>query len=153
MKVCTICNTEKAVIEFYRHSMTADGHYPWCKDCHKERCRQNRKSDVKAYREKQRKRAQTDIGKEIANRAYKKALTSGKHTQRTSNWRAKNPEKYKAHLEVKKALYNGLLNKVGCIVCGKDAQAHHEDYAKPLEVMWLCKTHHAEHHMRKRSDV
>jgi hypothetical protein len=32
-------------------------------------------------------------------------------------------------------------------VCGEpEAQAHHDDYAKPLDVRWLCNKHHREHH-------
>jgi len=34
-----------------------------------------------------------------------------------------------------------------CTVCGAmKSEAHHEDYSKPLEVTWLCRTcHKAEH--------
>ena len=106
-----------------------------------------------AYRKKQRERAKTQRQKEITKRAYKKALSSGKHTETTRLWRERNPEKYQAHLEVKRAIYNGAIKKTGCIVCGEKAQAHHEDYSKPLEVIWLCQVHHADHHMRKRNDI
>jgi hypothetical protein len=42
---------------------------------------------------------------------------------------------------------NGKLIKGTCEVCGKnETEAHHDDYMKPLDVRWLCKIHHADHH-------
>jgi len=39
------------------------------------------------------------------------------------------------------------LERQPCEVCGaQKAQAHHDDYSKPLDVRWLCTTHHAEWH-------
>lgn len=43
----------------------------------------------------------------------------------------------------------GILTKQPCEVCGaKVVDAHHDDYAKPLDVRWLCRSHHREHHER-----
>ena len=40
-------------------------------------------------------------------------------------------------------LRRGKIEKKGCQNCGdKDSQMHHEDYTKPLDVVWLCKEHH-----------
>jgi hypothetical protein len=33
-----------------------------------------------------------------------------------------------------------------CALCPAPGIAHHEDYAKPLEVIWLCKSHHRQRH-------
>lgn len=33
-----------------------------------------------------------------------------------------------------------------CEICGRPAEAHHDDYDKPLEVRWLCFEHHREWH-------
>ena len=60
-----------------------------------------------------------------------------------------NPEKIIARRAVDKALKSGELVKLPCEACGcKDVEAHHEDYYKPLDVNWLCKSHHAMIHSR-----
>ncbi len=41
------------------------------------------------------------------------------------------------------------LPRQGCEICGEGAHAHHEDYSKPLEVVWLCPRHHGERHQRR----
>ena len=47
----------------------------------------------------------------------------------------------------KLAIRAGILKRLPCEVCGStDADAHHEDYAKPLDVRWLCPAHHRQHH-------
>lgn len=49
------------------------------------------------------------------------------------------------------SLSSGILNenpelRQVCCVCGKPAHAHHEDYSKPLMVVFLCPLHHALRH-------
>lgn len=49
------------------------------------------------------------------------------------------------------AMKIGVLVKQPCEVCGEQVvDAHHDDYAKPLDVRWLCRTHHNEHHINER---
>ncbi len=51
------------------------------------------------------------------------------------------------HNVVTKALANGTLKSQPCEVCGNEkAVAHHDDYNAPLDVRWLCRSHHAEWH-------
>lgn len=66
-------------------------------------------------------------------------------------FRRENPEKYAAHVAVSNAVRDGKLKKQPCIVCKSgDAHAHHEDYSKPLDVIWLCPEHHQQYHMIRR---
>lgn len=44
---------------------------------------------------------------------------------------------------VKDAVHRGDLRRMPCVRCGKrKSEAHHDDYAKPLDVTWLCRFHH-----------
>lgn len=40
----------------------------------------------------------------------------------------------------------GKINREPCEVCGSKAEAHHDDYSKPLQVKWLCRKHHMKLH-------
>ena len=46
------------------------------------------------------------------------------------------------------AIRAGYLMRQPCEIChtSVNIEAHHDDYAKPLDVRWLCKLHHIEHH-------
>lgn len=55
--------------------------------------------------------------------------------------------KFKARIQVMHALEAGKLKRQACGECGaKRAEAHHPDYSKPLEVVWLCKPCHTTEH-------
>jgi len=65
-------------------------------------------------------------------------------------WNEQNPEKVAAYLMVRKAVNRGELIKHPCEVCGGEkAEAHHDDYSRPLDVRWLCRAHHVAHHMKE----
>lgn len=65
-----------------------------------------------------------------------------KHTELTETQR----KKANARAYAKEYLKRGKLNKGKCEICGSEAQMHHDDYDKPLQVRWLCRKHHLEHH-------
>ena len=65
-------------------------------------------------------------------------------------WRARNPQKAAAHILLNNAIRYGRLQKAPCEVCGSiKVHGHHEDYAKPLEVIWLCSKHHRQLHAER----
>ena len=56
-------------------------------------------------------------------------------------------QKKKARAKVNRAITSGKLLKQPCEVCGnKKADAHHDDYNKPLEVRWMCRSCHKKWH-------
>lgn len=80
------------------------------------------------------------------------AKNSKKRYSYVEKWRKDNPLKVKAHYKVSQALKSGDLIKRSCELCGSlDSEAHHEDYNRPLEVNWLCKSHHKIRHDQLRS--
>lgn len=60
---------------------------------------------------------------------------------------ARSPEKVTARRALVQAVYRGRITRQPCEVCGDPkSEGHHDDYAKPLEVRWLCVRHHTEVH-------
>jgi hypothetical protein len=43
----------------------------------------------------------------------------------------------------------GKLVPRPCEVCGGAAEKHHVDYDQPLNVRWLCRPHHLDHHRQE----
>lgn len=54
-------------------------------------------------------------------------------------------EKSKAHRAVAEAVKAGTLTPGSCSFCGtaQSVVGHHSNYAHPLAVEWICKSHHA----------
>ena len=75
------------------------------------------------------------------------ALHLQRETERRNRYIKQNPEKFKAHQKVYIAVKAGKLFKQPCEVCGiQKVIAHHTDYSKPLDVLWLCQYHHKQWH-------
>ena len=53
------------------------------------------------------------------------------------------------------ALKTGAIVKKPCAECGinEHITAHHEDYTKPLDIIWLCKSCHQQLHGRRKRNV
>lgn len=148
MKICKGCNIEKDFDEFYKLSANKDGLTGKCKNCIKAQVKDNKEKNADYYREYERKRALLPH-RVAARKAYAKT-DSGKRASLKANskYRNSNPKKYKAHNMVNNAIRDKKLFKEPCEVCGskENIHAHHDDYAKPLNVRWLCAFHHSEWH-------
>jgi transposase-like protein len=65
-------------------------------------------------------------------------------------WELNNPEKVRAKKAAKKAIEYGLIQRRNeCEECQNQGKlhAHHDDYAKPLEVRFLCPQCHVNWHI------
>ena len=59
----------------------------------------------------------------------------------------KTNSKQKASTAVTKAIKDGQLQRKPCCICGNiKAEAHHENYERELDVIWLCRLHHMRLH-------
>lgn len=144
-KVCRTCQVEQRAMDYYRHS---NGTFMLdCKACWRAKVRANRAANIEHYREFDRQRANLPHRVE-AREAYAQTPEGrAAHARAHRGFIARNPVKYAANNAVGNAVRDGRLAKQPCEVCGKQqAQAHHDDYSKPLDVRWLCTTHHAEWH-------
>lgn len=131
MKPCIRCGNIKPLEEFYTHPQMGDKHLGKCKVC----CR----SDA-AKRQRERREYIAAYERHRSQTSHRKA----KVLEYQRVMRRRNPEKNKAHCLVARAIRSGKLIRQPCEVCGEKAQAHHDDYSKPLDVRWLCFKHHRE---------
>ena len=87
----------------------------------------------------------------LADKRYqekKRLLNPGMKTAEARVYYSKYPEKVAAHRKVRRALRDGKLTKTPCVVCGvSNVYGHHPDYSKPLDVIWLCASHHQKAHI------
>ena len=56
------------------------------------------------------------------------------------------PERVEARQKVSNALRSGRIKRQPCENCGRKAQAHHNEYSRPLEIRWLCVQCHKNEH-------
>jgi hypothetical protein len=137
-KVCRRCSIEKPITEFYEHAKMLDGHLNICKDCVKFR--------VKKYRQ------ENDSVREYDRfRYHNDPIRKQKTAETARKWNERNREGYVAHYTVSNAIRDKRLKRMPCIVCGDPkGHAHHEDYSKPLEIIWLCSIHHHRLHSQTK---
>jgi len=133
-KICFKCGGKKPLYDFYKHPEMADGHVNKCKECNKQDVRKN-------YAEKREQYAAYE--RERWGRPERRAATVVYHQKNKAN----NPAVFAAYAAVAYAIRSGRLTKLPCYNCGsKRSQAHHPDYSKPLDVVWLCRTCHLAAH-------
>lgn len=131
-KTCFKCQRTLDIEQFYKHLRMGDGHLNKCKDCTKKDVSSNygnRREQYAKYERDRRKRPERKA----------KALSYQQKRRLTT------PQKDFARDAVYKAVRDGSLQKDPCRFCGNPkTQAHHEDYSKPLDVVWVCFKCHRE---------
>jgi len=97
--------------------------------------------------------SKTEKGKvrhSIANKKYLRTKAGKLSAARHYLNRIKDPVylfKRKAWDAVNYAIESGKIKKEPCKICGDiNSQAHHSDYNKPLDIIWLCDQHHRQIH-------
>lgn len=129
MKTCRKCGEQFEISSgFYRHEQMADGYLNICKACTRSRVLAHRNLHVESIRQYDRQRGRAGHGHDAARR-----------------WAEKYPEKRRAQNAVYSAIKKGVIVRGDCW-CGERGEAHHPDYSKPLDVVWLCKLHHEKLH-------
>lgn len=142
MKTCKRCEKSLPLESFHKHSGFKDGRRTTCKDCANAEMRKyyaaNRESHLETCRNWQK------------NNQDKVALYQKRHRRRKSKsdnlYKANHPVRVRAQKKLNYAVFKGEVKREeSCQVCGcsdKKTEAHHYDYDKPLQVIWVCTSCH-----------
>lgn len=148
-KRCFKCLCEKPLEAFYKHGRMADGRLNKCIECTKNDVTKHRMENLSRIRAYDRMRGSMPH-RVAARKEFAKTPAGAKsHKASALRWEAKHPERRKASIAVGNAVRDGrLVPWPTCFVptCNKRPQAHHPDYARPLDVVWLCVLHHRQTH-------
>lgn len=144
---CPDCNEEKPESAFGRNARRENGLMLYCRTCTAVR--------AAAYRVKTGLKKPVGWTRKTGDmQEYRRAWNDahpGYGVVSKRRWLLKNPERAAAKEKTWTAIRYGKLKKLPCAECGNaDVQAHHPDYSKPLEVVWLCVDHHHEIHRELR---
>ena len=126
MRICNKCGQDKPLTDFHRNKSRPLGREYFCKECQKLKDKKREKRFYRDYSESTKKKI----------RLWK----------RRDYWI--NRHKYVAREMVKALVKTGEIKKQPCKCGNPKSMAHHPDYAKPLEVVWLCHKHHYEEHQK-----
>jgi hypothetical protein len=127
-----------------------------CKTCYNGNRKQARLNNIEHYREyikiQSRLRRKTQKGREERRKQRKAQYNKDAEKQKAyaSNYRVTYPERKKAHNIVNNAIRDEKITRPdACSICNSNTciiQAHHLDYCKPLDVIWVCPSCHKEIH-------
>ena len=153
MKTCAKCRLPFPSIAFSKDASKADGLQCWCKACRRNRYATNRSSEIKYALDYVAANAETVYPKKrLYNKLHRTQPTpEARRINRLAAIR-RNPEKHAARRALRRAVKLGRIAKPdSCSACLKSLppakiHGHHEDYSKPLEVVWLCADCHGKQH-------
>lgn len=132
--------SRKATLRKYRISEKNKIVQKRYRDSHKKQCAKA----IRAWHVANKDRVRA-VAKIWANSEKGKELRKEIHAR----YAAKNRHKRLAKDAVNNTIKRGKMAKSCCVVCGDpNTQGHHEDYSKPLSVVWLCHKHHVERHYK-----
>lgn len=151
MKQCFKCGQTKPLSGFHRHSKMADGHLNKCKVCVIVYVHQHRKENLERIQAYDRERGQSPLRKKANIKRYRKRVSTkagkARELEKAAQWRETRKLERSVYSIVWHAIKSGRVVQQSCVKCGhKNAEAHHEDYCRPLDITWLCKPCHGARH-------
>lgn len=146
MKVCRKCGVEKDSSNFYTSKTNNDGLCSYCKKCQIANVTKSFKKFYNTDKYKERIKKYGNKYDKIFKLKHKEEIK-----EKRKIYKINNPEKIKARQKVLNSVYKKKIFRQPCCVCGNPkVEGHHEDYGKPLEIIWVCKKHHIEIHQKNR---
>ena len=168
--ICKLCQRTSEEVRFY------DSYKSKCSGCVKVASRENPLKKPEQYRETKRRWAKSPAGEESFRRAHRKYRGGVKHEKAQARYRTSRKgrvnqlryfstegavetlrtrgERYPEKVAARKILQNAVLAGIvlrpeycqGCGQVGVQLEAHHEDYDKPMDVIWMCVRCHKDEH-------
>ena len=151
-KECFKCGEVKFLSNFYKHPQMADGRVNKCIACNKTDVKKNRDKKIDYYREYDKARGMLPHRVKLREEYAKTEEGEAAYRRAKEKWTKNNPIKKAASTMVGNAVRDGRLEKSTICDCCKSEpkmlHGHHDNYAFPLVVRWLCPGCHSQWHKK-----
>jgi hypothetical protein len=147
VKACVRCKVTQLRSAFVQDRRSRDGLQSYCRSCANAAARKYRHTEAgRALRREYKKRPY--VRAQMARRRRERRA-SAHPTQRAldrrhaAKFKMMYPEKVLARQTLQKAVSRGLVKRPAncsscCLPSRRTLHGHHDDYSKPLDVVWLC---------------
>lgn len=132
-KICSECGQEKPLSEFNKLRKSPDGRQNRCRECFSRYNKARYAADPLRFKKGVKKYREENLENIFATRM---------------EMCEREPSHKNANMAVDYAVKLGYIDKpdhcfgCGCLSSESRVTAHHHDYSKPLEVVWVCSTCH-----------
>lgn len=144
MKRCPKCKEIKTIADFTSDSTQHDKLNVYCRRCSSFKDKKYREKNKELLKEKRRQR--------YGYKPKRKGLDPLKRNLSIKAYRQRNKDKLNARARLAYAVKIGKIEKPDkCSICESKTkiEAHHPDYKKPLEIIWVCfQCHREKYHER-----
>jgi hypothetical protein len=145
-RICYTCKEEKDLQVFSKEKRTKTGYSYLCKECDKERAKKYKEKNIDKWKDSKKRYLDKKVEEDpdFFKKRYirfKEKILKGYERYIPTHRKEINARNL-INLHIRRGKLMKPNHCSNCLGISKKIEAHHEDYNKPLEIIWVCSKCH-----------